>query len=146
VKKYIVLLVPLLLLGLAGLFWVLSADWLKEPGPAHDLSGEITLDGQAVPSGQIFFLPPKGTEGSKVNVAIENGRYSTAAVDRALPVGPARVEIHMLIDGSLRLYQAETELPPVPGTKDFAVTKAETRAVPSLGAPSMGGGGGKGKK
>ena len=114
----------------------------------HDLSGSITLDGEPVKSGQIYFSADKerGNDGPKLNVGIEDGRYSTLNSGHAAPVGPARVRIEMAVDNVLYVYETATELPPSPGIKNFAVNKSETKTIRGLSAPAMGGGKGKGKR
>lgn len=133
-------------LGLALIVGVMAGG-CSDPPIMHDLSGQITLDGQAVSNGQIYFVADKekGNDGPSLNVAITRGRCTTAQAGRMAPVGPTRVRIEMYVDGSMYQYETTAELPPSPGTKDFVVAKANTKRVQPLAAPSMGGGGGKGK-
>lgn len=144
--KALRIIVPLLLLGVcAGL---LIFNGCTETPIKHDLSGEITLDGEPVADGQIYFVSDKekGNDGPNLNgVHIENGHYTTLNSGRAAPVGPARIRIEMSLDGAVFQYETTAELPPSPGIKDFAVAKSDTKRIQSLAAPSAGGGGGKAK-
>ena len=55
--------------------------------PAARLEGAVTVDGQAVPSGTLQFMPPQGSKAPVVEAQIKDGRYTAANV----PVGKVRV-------------------------------------------------------
>ncbi len=56
------------------------------------VSGEVSLDGEAVSGGSIVFLPAGGDEGSKGAAEIVDGKYAIPA-EQGLPPGSYRVEI-----------------------------------------------------
>jgi hypothetical protein len=133
------------LIGLTAAFWVSTAG-CSGPSIGHDLSGQITLDGNQVSDGQIYFAADKekGNDGPSANVPIKDGRYTTAFTGQNVPVGPVRVRIEMVVDGVMHRFATTTELPPSPGTKDFAVTSNQTEKFKGLTPPGSPGGG-KGK-
>jgi len=57
-----------------------------------DVEGNVTLDGAALESGSILFVPAAGTEGVVTGGPITGGRYRLAA-NAAAAVGRNRVEI-----------------------------------------------------
>jgi hypothetical protein len=140
-------------LGLAALLAVAAAGCDPPPPPAgHDLSGRVTFDGQDVKSGEIYFTPEGGASKSELQMSfvITDGRYTTAYTRRSAPVGPAKVRMNFLVDEQLYSYETTTDLPPSPGTKDFAIARKDAQKVPKLPTPGGGGGaapgeGGKGK-
>lgn len=56
------------------------------------IQGNVTLDGQPLPQGQIVFLPQTGTQGPSAGSSIEDGAYSVPASKGTFP-GIFRVEI-----------------------------------------------------
>lgn len=69
----------------------------RPDGPVrHDVAGMVTFDGQAVPSGTIFFEADssRGNAGPVSVVSVVDGRYDTKAAKVPGPVGgPLRVRI-----------------------------------------------------
>ncbi len=59
----------------------------KPSYPSARLEGKVTVDGQAVPTGTLQFMPPQGTNAAIVEAQIKDGRYVAANV----PVGKVRV-------------------------------------------------------
>jgi len=56
------------------------------------IKGNVTLDGEPLPEGQIIFLPQAGSVGPSAGSSIENGAYAVPADMGTLP-GTFRVEI-----------------------------------------------------
>jgi len=65
------------------------------------ISGEVTLDGQPIPNGEILFYPAEGTKGSVSGGAIKDGKY-VADGRGGVPLGKHHVEI--------RAYRASTKV------------------------------------
>jgi hypothetical protein len=61
-------------------------------GSRGQVSGTVTLDGQAVENGVITFLPTGGTTGPSTSVEIKGGRYEIGR-EKGPVVGTNRVEI-----------------------------------------------------
>jgi len=55
--------------------------------PAARLEGTVTVDGQAVHTGTLQFMPPQGSKAPVVEAQIKDGRY----VADKVPVGKVRV-------------------------------------------------------
>ncbi|MBN2292644.1 MAG: hypothetical protein JXM70_09475 [Pirellulales bacterium] len=62
----------------------------------HALHGTVTLDGQAVKTGTISFLPSAGTSGNSSGSEIKDGKYSIPA-EMGLQPGKYRVTINARI-------------------------------------------------
>lgn len=77
--------VGLLCLGLAGCG---AAE-----GKRVAVHGEVTLDGQPLPKGMIYFVPPPGHLGAKAGAVITAGRYEIAA-EQGPGLGKMLVEIY----------------------------------------------------
>jgi hypothetical protein len=56
------------------------------------VSGNVTLDGKPMPSGQIRFIPTSETGGPIWSAWIKDGKYTTAGT-KGTPVGELRIEI-----------------------------------------------------
>jgi hypothetical protein len=62
-------------------------------GPERaSVSGQVTLDGQAIEQGTISFLPAEGNAGPSAGSAITNGRYDIRKANGPV-LGKARVEL-----------------------------------------------------
>jgi len=59
----------------------------KPSYPSARLEGTVSVDGQAVPTGTLQFMPPQGMNAAIVEAQIKDGRYVAANV----PVGKVRV-------------------------------------------------------
>ncbi|MBN2296864.1 MAG: hypothetical protein JXM70_30845 [Pirellulales bacterium] len=60
--------------------------------PRAAVSGQVTLDGQAVESGAIVFMPTKNNTGPTVGAEIHDGRYELSA-QKGPVIGSNRVDI-----------------------------------------------------
>jgi hypothetical protein len=122
---------------LAVLSALVSAAGCGPAGPRrHEVSGQVTFQGQPVPVGVIRFLPDtkQGNAGPAGFAAIENGRYDTAATGRGTVGGPHEVVISgydgkadpavELMQGAPLFpdYRKGVDLPEEPATLDFQVT------------------------
>jgi hypothetical protein len=126
--------------GLVAVFAVVSGC-STDPTPP-DLTGTVTFEGETVVDGQVYVIPDKekGNEGKIVNASIVNGRYEIRAKDRPMPSGAVIFKVDSLVDGGMYSYKSSAELQKDEKTKDFAIKKSETKYMPPLGAPSLGGG------
>jgi hypothetical protein len=79
-----------------SLFLALAVTGCGETGPKrYHLAGKVTLAGQPVPAGQIFFDPDisKGNDGPAGFAFIKNGTYDTRLDGRAHVGGAHQVRI-----------------------------------------------------
>jgi hypothetical protein len=104
--------------------------------PRYHVQGKITLAGQPVPAGQIFFDPDlaKGVDGPSGFAMIKNGAFDTRENGQPQIGGPILVRIDAF-DGKPgqelpmgRLmrptYATAVELPQADATKDFDVPRS----------------------
>jgi hypothetical protein len=100
-------------------------------GPSRNrLTGAVTLDGQPVASGQIFFDPDvsQGNSGPQAFATIKDGKYDTSAADSKGHVGgPHKVRI----SGPDFNYESKTpvNLPKENGTQNFELKSSEVTKV-----------------
>jgi hypothetical protein len=73
------------------IFAVMLAGCSDPNGPVT-VSGQVTLDGQPIPTGSIRLIPTEGTKGPVNGATIKDGAYEVVARDGVRP-GTYRVEI-----------------------------------------------------
>ena len=129
--RFVLPLLPLL----CGLLWMAGCN---ESGPKlYHLRGRVTLAGQPVPAGQIFFDPDlaKGNDGPAGYAFIKDGDYDTRLDGRAHVGGAHQVRIQAfdgkpgaeLPLGKLLVPEQMTaaDLPKENGEKDFEVQRGK---------------------
>jgi hypothetical protein len=109
-------------------------------GPArYHVAGSVTLGGQAVPAGQIFFDPDltKGNDGRQGYAFIKEGKFDTRLDGEATIGGPHLVRIHAF-DGKpgaelplgrmmVPEFSTPVDLPQEDSTMDFAIPAGGNR-------------------
>jgi hypothetical protein len=107
-------------------------------GPSrHRLTGTVTLDGQPVASGQIFFDPDvsQGNSGPQAYATIKDGKYDTSAGEGKGHVGgPHKVSI----SGPDFHYESKTpvNLPKENGEQNFDLKGSEVQKVAPSATPA----------
>ncbi|WP_425617077.1 hypothetical protein NA78x_000746 [Anatilimnocola sp. NA78] len=91
-------------------------------------SGNVSLDGQPVSKGTIYFAPASGNKGPQGFSAITNGNYDTQGADGSGTVGgPHRVKII----GPDFEYQGkvDVDLPKADGSQNFELKANEVKKI-----------------
>ena len=71
----------------------------SDPIPRAIVTGSVTFEGEPVVDGEILFVPAAGVNGAPVQLAIKDGRYSSARdeVDsRGIVIGSNEVKIYSM--------------------------------------------------
>jgi hypothetical protein len=132
-QRRFALWLPLMVLGA-----VINLLGCGESGPkVYHLKGKVTLSGQPVPAGQIFFDPDlaNGNDGPAGFAFIKNGEYDTRLDGRAHVGGLHQVRIQAF-DGKpgaelplgrmiVPEYMTGADLPKANGEKDFDVPRGK---------------------
>jgi hypothetical protein len=108
--------------------------------PRYHVSGKVTIGGQPVPDGMIFFDPDisKGHDGRAGMAFIKKGQYDTRQDGEPTVGGPHQVRIHAF-DGKPGVelpmgnmmapeYTTPVELPTEHTTKDFNIPRGGSAA------------------
>jgi len=117
-----------LLLGVALLGCIAAAGCTSDSGPTrYRVSGEVRVNGEPVPYGEILFTPDssKSNSGPQGIAMIQNGKYDTAGT-RAPGVagGSTVVLVTSLADNKGKLiceYQFSLDLPKADSTHNIEV-------------------------
>ena len=103
-------------LVLIACFLIVAAGCGRGGVERHSLSGNVTFQGNPVPTGRIIFEPDasKGNDGPQGVAMIENGRYSTDKFGRGAISGPLIVRIAGFGGGNSSADQEQSSASPKP--------------------------------
>ena len=79
---------------------MLGCGGTGEAIPRAAVSGTVTLDGEPLPAGVVYFAPTGDTPGPRTGAPVADGAFALDA-RHGPPVGPHRVEVRSTDDGGL---------------------------------------------
>jgi hypothetical protein len=113
--------------GLAALTLALPAGCGRGPGNEFHVSGTVTVGGEPVHSGRVYFTPDreKGNDGPQGVALISGGRFDTRAGGRPAPPGAVVVRVDGYGPPPLVWdYTAKHELPRNDTSLDLAIPES----------------------